>query len=90
MTIDNLVAVGEFLFVIKDEAQTEKYGLDIPEPKLKAPNVGLILSVGELVQDKNIVKGKKAVFNKQVGGEIELFGVTITVLNGNSQVNGVI
>ena len=62
----------------------------IPEPSQKKPNMALIISVGELVQDKNIVKGKKAVFNKQIGEEFELFGTKVIVLNGNSQVTGVV
>lgn len=90
MKIENLQAVGEFIFIIKDEAETHRSGLAIPEPSIKKPNIGLIISVGEQVQDSNVVEGKKAVFNKQVGGEIELFGQEITVLNGNSQVLGVL
>jgi len=90
MTIENLVAVGEFVYIIKDEAETHRGGLLIPEPSVKKPNVGLIISVGEDVRDTNIKKGNKAVFSKQVGGEIELFGQEITVLNGNGQINGVI
>lgn len=90
MTIDNLQACGEFIFLIKDEAETERGGLLLPEPSIKKPNIGLVISVGEGVQDSNIVKGKRAVFSKQVGGEIELFGQEITVLNGNQQILGVL
>lgn len=89
MTIDNLTAVGEFVYIIKDEPVLMKGGIRLPEPSIKAPNTGKILSVGNLVQDKNIRKGKTAVFSKQVGGEIELFGIEITVLNGNGQISGV-
>ena len=90
MIIDNLTAVGEYVFLIKDAAETERGGLLLPEPSVKKPNIGLIISVGEGVQDSNVVEGKKAVFNKQVGGEIELFGQEITVLNGNQQILGVL
>lgn len=89
MSIGDLVAVSEFVYLIKDEAVTKKGGLDMPELSVKKPNTGKILSVGNLVQDKNIRKGKTAVFNKQVGNEIELFDTEITVLNGNSQISGV-
>lgn len=89
MTIENLIAVSEFVYIIKDVPETMKGGLKLPEPSVKAPNTGKILSVGNLVQDKNIRKGKTAIFSKQVGSEIELFGVEITVLNGNGQINGV-
>lgn len=90
MTIENLTAVGEFVYIIKDEPVLMKGGIKLPEPSIKAPSTGKILSVGNLVQDKNIKKGRTAVFSKQVGGEIELFGTEITVLNGNGQISGVI
>lgn len=90
MTIENLQAVNEFVYIIKDAPTTTKGGLDLPEPSVKAPNTGKIISVGNLVQDKNIKKGRTAIFSKQVGGEIEMFGVDITVLNGNGQISGII
>ncbi len=90
MTVENLQAVGEYIFLVKDVPETKKGGLDLPEPSIKKPNTGKILSVGNLVQDKNIRKGKTAVFSKQVGGEIEMFDTEITVLNGNNQILGVI
>lgn len=90
MTIENLIAVNGFVYLIKDEPVTIKGGIKIPEPSIKAPNTGKILSVGNLVQDKNIKKGRTAIFSKQVGGEIELFGTEITVLDGNNQISGVI
>lgn len=89
MTIETLQAVGEFVYVIKDEAETQMDGLLIPEPSIKKPNIGTILSVGGIVSDSNISAGKKAIFNKSVGEPIELFGVEITVLNGNQQISGV-
>ena len=90
MTIENLIAVNGFVYLIKDEPTTIKGGIKMPEPSIKAPSTGKILSVGNLVQDKNIKKGRTAVFSKQVGGEIELFGTEITVLDGNNQISGVI
>lgn len=88
VNIEKLQAVGEFVYLIKDAPVTKKGGLDMPEPSIKKPNTGKILSVGNLVQDKNIRKGRTAVFSKQVGGEIELFDTEITVLNGNQQIHG--
>ncbi len=88
MTIDNLVAAGEYVFVIRDEPETNMGNFIIPEPAIKKPITGRILSVGSLVQDKNVKKGRTAIFSKQVGSDIELFGVEITVLNGNQQVLG--
>lgn len=89
MSIEKLQAVGEYIFLIKDAPVTHKGGLKIPEPALKAPHTGKIISVGNLVQDKNIRPGRTAIFNKQVGGEIEIFDTEITVLNGNQQLLGV-
>ena len=89
MTIENIVAVGEFVYVIKEEPVTHKGGLLLPEPSQKAPNMGKIISVGNLVQDKNIRKGKTAIFSKQVGAEIEVFGQEVTVLNGNNQITAI-
>ncbi len=89
MTIENLIAVNGYVYLIKDAPVTTRGGLDVPQPSIKAPNTGKILSVGNLVQDKNIKKGRTAVFSKQVGGEIELFGQEITVLDGN-QISGII
>ncbi len=90
MDINNLEAVGEFVFVIKNETETKKYGLELPEIGLKKPNTGIIHSVGENVLDKRIKKGRTAVFQKQVGNEIELFDTEITVINGNQQIFGVL
>lgn len=90
MSLENLIAVGEFVYVIKDPPITSKGGLDIPEPSIKTPNRGKILSVGNLVQDKNIKSGRTAVFSKQVGDTIELFDTEITVLNGNNNITGII
>ena len=89
MSIENLQAVGEFVYLIKDAPVTKMGGLEMPELSVKKPNTGKILSVGELVADKKIRKGKTALFNKQVGSEIEIFGIEITVLNGNGQLHGV-
>lgn len=90
MTIENIQACGEFIFLIKDAAETERGGLLLPEPSIKKPNTGKIISVGNLVYDKTIKVGKTAIFSKQVGSDIEIFDTEITVLNGNNQVLGII
>lgn len=89
MNIDKLIAVGEFIFLIKDEAETHYGGIKLPEGSVKKPNRGKIISVGSLVQDKNVKAGRTAIFSKQVGTEIDLFDTEITVLNGNQQLLGV-
>lgn len=88
--LSNLQAVNGFVYLIKDAPKTKVGGLDIPEPSLKRPNTGKVISVGNLVMDKNIKKGRIALFNKQAGGEIEIFDTEITVVNGNDQIHGVI
>lgn len=90
MSIEKLQAVNGFVYIIKDAPKTKVGGLDIPEPSLKKPNTGKVLSVGNLVQDKNIKKGRTALFNKQAGGEIDIFDTEITVVNGNDQIHGII
>lgn len=90
MSIEKLQAVNGFAYLIKDAPTTKKGGLEMPEPSLKQPNSGKILSVGNLVQDKNIRKGVTALFNKQAGGEIEIFGQEITIVNANDQIHGII
>lgn len=87
--IEKIQAVNEFVFIIKDEAQAMYGGLKLPEPSIKKPNTGKVLSVGNLVQDKNIKVGKTAIFSKQVGSDIEIFDTEITVLNGNNQILGI-
>ena len=88
--IEKLKAVGEFIFILKDEPEKMYGGLQLPEGADKKVNTGEIISVGSLVQDKNIKKGRKAIFNKQVGNSVEIFDTEITVLNGNNQVLGII
>lgn len=90
MSLDRLQAVNGFVYIIKDAAITKKGGFDVPEPSRRQPNRGSILSVGNLVQDKNIKKGRTALFNKSAGGEIDIFEKEITVVDGNQQIHGVI
>ncbi len=89
MSIEKLQAVGQYTFVILDNPDVERSGFIMPEASLKKPNTGEIISVGNLVADKNIKKGRKAVFNKGAGSVIEIFDVEIKVLN-EGQILGVI
>lgn len=88
--IEKLTAVNKFVFIIKDEVETSYGGLQLPDNSDKKPNTGEIISVGLNVLDKNVKKGRKAIFNKQVGNTIEIFDKEITVLDGNTQLLGVI
>ena len=67
MSLDKLQAVGEFLFVLRDEPESEVGGLIIPDLSKEKTNTGLILTVGINVNDTNVKKGMKAVFNKAAG-----------------------
>ena len=73
-------AYGTYIFIKRDEEQTEKNGLAIPDAARVKPNTGTILSVGALLSDKSAKPGKKAIFNKSAGNEIDLDGELITVL----------
>lgn len=86
--IEKLQAVGEFVFIIKDAPETKHGSFQLPETATRKPNTGKIISVGVEVKDLNVKKGRTAIFNKQVGNEIEIFDTEITVLNGNNQVLG--
>jgi len=87
--IDNLEAVGEYIHIIRDEAETERGGLLLPEGSLQKPNTGKIISVGDDIISDRIKAGRTAIFNKQVGSQIEIFDVVITVIN-KQQLLGVI
>jgi co-chaperonin GroES (HSP10) len=73
-------AVQKFVFVIRDEKIEESGGIYIPDQAQKKPNTGTIISVGELVEDKSIRVGMKAIFHKAVGQEIVMPEVTFIVL----------
>lgn len=76
-------AVNNFVFVIRDQVESEKSGLIIPTVGREKPHQGTIFSVGSLVKDREIKagKGKKALFHKGVGMEIPYEGQVYLVLN---------
>ncbi len=89
--LEKLQAVNKFVFVIRDEAETETHGLIIPDAAVKKPTQGKIISVGTKVDDERIIVGKKALFHKQSGQEIDVDGIAVTILNyENYQILGVI
>lgn len=69
-------ATNNFVWIIRDKTETETSGLIIPGAGREKPNQGVLHSVGVLAQDGNIKngKGKKALFHKGVGWEIEYEG----------------
>jgi co-chaperonin GroES (HSP10) len=91
MSIEKIQACGHVVMVIRDDAEEKVGNVYVPEAAQKKPNTGKILSVGALVEDKSIQPGKTAIFSKQIGTEIHIFGENITVLNAEQeQVLGVI
>jgi chaperonin GroES len=71
------------VFVIRDKAESEKGGLILPSSGKEKPHTGIVFGVGSLVKDVEIKrgKGKKALFHKTVGFEIEYEGQTYLVLD---------
>lgn len=68
----DIKACNNFVFIIRDEIQSETLGLIIPGVGREKPHQGLIFSVGELVRDKKIKKGVKGIFHQGIGFEIEV------------------
>ena len=72
------------VFVIRDKTETETASkLFIPGSGREKPHTGVVYGVGGLVKDPEIKrsKGKKALFHKGVGQEIEYEGQTYLVLD---------
>lgn len=79
-----LQACNDFVWVMRDKPETESGGLIIPGVGREKPHQGTVISIGDLVQDKNIKKskGKKALFHKTVGQEITFDGKVYLILEG--------
>jgi co-chaperonin GroES (HSP10) len=45
-------ATNNFIYLIRDETETEKAGLIIPGQGQEKPHSGIIYSIGSLVRDK--------------------------------------
>lgn len=73
-------AAGANLFIVRDEVEKEKDGFYIPDQAQKKPNMGEIVSVGSLFKDKRAKVGRKAIFSKQIGQDVDLDGILVTVL----------
>lgn len=75
-------ATNNFVFLVRDEVEKEVGGLLIPGQGQEKPHKGVIFSCGSLVRDIKIRNGngKKALFHKGNGQEIEYDGQTYVVL----------
>lgn len=87
--IEKITATNDFVWIIKDEIQSERGGILLPEGRMEKPHTGRIISVGVKVDDPAIVKDKTAIFNKQVGQGLTIFDTEVTVLT-QQQVLGVV
>lgn len=78
-------ACNKFVLILRDETETEDFGMEIPEQGRTKPHSGTIHAVGDLVEDENIKAGvgKKALFHKGVGQEIDYEDVIYLVLGGH-------
>ncbi len=76
-------ATNNCVWVVRDKTPNEVNGLVIPNVGKKKPNTGNVFSVGELVQDKKIKKGKKAIFHDGVGQKIEYDNAEYLIIQGN-------
>lgn len=75
-------AVNDFVIVLRDEPEDNIGGLYIPETGKEKPHKGKVISVGELVEDKNIQPEKSILFHKGVGFHVEHEGIEYLVLEG--------
>jgi chaperonin GroES len=82
-------AANGFVWIIRDETPEETSGLLLPDSGKEKPHYGTLFSVGDMVQDKKIKKGKKCLFFKGNGMEITYEGQDYLVLEGE-RVIGVI
>lgn len=78
--ISTLQAVGEFIFIVKDEVQKDMGTFLRPETSVIKPNTGKIISVGSKIVDKNVKPERTAIFNASAGFVISIFDKEVTVL----------
>lgn len=82
MTEISHIATNFTIWTIRDKTEVEKGGLVLPGSGKEKPHSGTIISVGELVKDSKIKRGrgKKALFHKGIGQELEYKEVTYLIL----------
>lgn len=75
---EQIKVTNNCVFVIRDKVESEAAGLILPSAGKEKPSEGTIFGVGNLVKDPDIKrgKGKKCLFHKGVGQELEYQGVT--------------
>jgi chaperonin GroES len=85
----NIEATNDNVWIIRQDSEVVRGGIHIPDSVKKKMHRGDIVTVGELVMDKKIKKGRTAIFNKSAGFEIDEDGITYVVLN-QSEIIGVV
>lgn len=80
--MSQLKATNNFVFIIREKAESEKSNIYIPPEGRVKSHWGTIFSIGNLVKDQNIKgsKNKKAFFHKGVGQPIDFEGVEYLVM----------
>lgn len=73
-------ATNNFVLILRDSIQEEEDGFFIPGQGREKPHSGRIFSVGGIVHDKRIKKGKKGIFHKDNGWEMTYQKITYLVL----------
>jgi len=78
-------ATNNFVFVTREKAESEKSGIYIPDQGREKPNEGIIVTIGDLVQDKKVKasKNKKCLFFKGAGFTVPYQGVEYLVLTSD-------
>lgn len=73
-------ATNKWVWVVRDNPEAAQ--IIVPRGGIEKPHTGEVISVGSLVQDKEIKgsKGKKAIWHKTVGQEITYQKVTYLIL----------
>ncbi len=80
--MSEIQATNNFVFIERHETISEKAGLVIPDGGQKKPNTGTVYSVGNLVKDKKIKKGKSAIWHDGAGMEVPYEDKTYLVIEG--------
>lgn len=71
--MSEIKATNNFVFIVRDEVETEIAGLLIPGQGIEKPHQGTMFSVGGLVRDPKIKngKGKRCLFHRGIGFSID-------------------